>query len=83
MGGVRLHAAAFAQRFENQHDVALLQVTYAAVYELGTAARSAFRKIGFFEQGHAHSACRCVYGNAETRCASADYDDIPNFVFFG
>ena len=83
MGGVRLHAAAFAQRFEHQHDVALLQVADAAVYELGTAARSAFRKVGFFEQRHAHAARRGIDGDAETRCASADHDDIPNFVFFG
>ena len=81
--GVGFHAAAFAQGFEHQHDVALLQVTYAAVHELRTAARCAFGEVGLFEQRYAQPAGRCVDRHAEARGAPAYHYDIPNLVFLG
>ena len=81
--GIGFHAAAFAQGFEHQHDVAFLQVTDASVYQLRAAARGAFREVGLFEQGHAETACRRIDRYAESRCSAANDDDIPNFVFFG
>lgn len=81
--GVGFHAAAFAQGFEYQHDVAFLQVADAAVHELRTAARGAFGEVGLFEQRYAQPAGRRVDRHAEARGASAYHYDIPNLVFLG
>ena len=83
MWGVGFHAAAFAQGFEYQHDVAFLQVADAAVHELRTAARGAFGEVGLFEQRYAQPAGRRVDRHAEARGASAYHYDIPNLVFLG
>ena len=83
VGGVGLHASAFAQCLQHEHYVAFLQIAYTAVYEFRRAARRAFREVGLFEQCDAHAARRRVDCDAETRGAAADDDHVPDFTLFG
>lgn len=56
MRGVAREASAFAEGFEDEGDVALFEVTHAAVHEFGGTAGGAFGKIRLFEEGHAVAA---------------------------
>ncbi len=48
--------AALLERFHDQGDIALFQVTDAAVHELGAAARRAFAEIVLLQQEHVVAA---------------------------
>lgn len=82
-GGVGLHAASFAQGFQYEHDVAVLEVAHASVDKLGAAAGGALGKVGLFEQCNAVSARCGVDCDTQAGGTAAHYDHIPDFSFFG
>ncbi len=50
VGGIADHEAALAEGFEDEGDIALLEVADAAVDELGAAAGGAFGEVGLLNE---------------------------------
>jgi hypothetical protein len=67
----------FPQSFQDQADVALLEVANTAMNQLGAATGSALGKVMAFEQQGRIPAGGRVHSNAQTRGAPAYDRDIP------
>ncbi len=85
MDQVRRVLAKQAALFESGHDqryVALLQVTDAAMHELGGAAAGAFAEVVRLYQDDVKASRRGVYGNAHAGGASANDSNVPRLLLF-
>jgi len=80
---IGLHAAPFAQRFEYQCDIAVLQVTHPSVHQFRTPARSALCEIILFEQRYAVTAQYRIYRAPQSGGAAPDDYHIPYPAFIG
>jgi hypothetical protein len=80
--GVSMEQAALAQGFQNQGNIALLEIPNAAVDEFGTAARGAFGEVVGFKKGGAQAARGGIHGRAKTGRPATNDDHVPfPFVF--
>ena len=68
---------ALAQRLAHEAHVALLEITKAAVDELGAAAGCSFCEVALFEQCRAIAARGGVHRRAEAGRAAADDKHVP------
>ena len=71
-------ASAFAQRFTDQSEVPLPQITQAPVNELGAPARGGFGKIALLDQHGAITPGRSLHGRSQTARPPADHQHIPD-----
>ncbi len=70
------HDFAFAQRFAHQPEVVMLEVTQAAMDQLGAGRRSVRREIVLFAEYDLQAATRCVARDAGAIDTAADDQDI-------
>ena len=82
LGGVAVEEAALAEGFQDEGDVALFEITDAAVDELGTAAGGALGEVVGFEQERAQAAGGGIDGDTEAGGSAADDDDVPGGFLF-
>jgi hypothetical protein len=68
--------AALGARLEDQMDVAMLEVSHAAVDQPGRPARRAPREIGFVHQRHGQPARRGLVRDSAPGNAAADHEEI-------
>jgi hypothetical protein len=69
-------ALAFAQRFADQRNLAMLQVSQAAMNDASGAASRARRKVVLLEQQSALARQRALPRNGNAIDAAANYHDI-------
>ena len=69
--------AALLERLHHQRDVALLEITDAAVHQLGAAARRPLAEVALLEQQRRIPARGGVDGDAHPGGAAADDDEVP------
>ena len=69
--------AALLQRFHDQRNVALLQITHPAMHQLGRAAGSPFAEIRLFEQHHLIAPRGRVERNPHSGRATANNRQVP------
>ena len=72
--------AALLERFHHQADVSLLEVSHAAVRQLGAAARCPFAEIALLEQQHVVAAAGRVNGHADAGRAATDDNHVPGLA---
>ncbi len=77
VGSVAQQQPALAQRFDHQREVALPQVTDAAVRQLGAAARGPLGEVVTLEQRGAVAARRGVDRRPQAGRAAADHQHVP------
>src|SRR5436190_23068321 len=68
---------ALFKSFQDQSNVPLLEITHAAVDQLGASAGGALGEIVRFQQQCPMAAGGCIDGASEASRASADDDDVP------
>src|SRR5580698_2904548 len=69
--------AAFFERFHDERDVALLEITHAAVHELPTTTGCALAEVFRFKQQHIKAACGRVDYHTHASGAAADHKHVP------
>ena len=80
MGGVLAHDAALFEGGHDEGNVALLEVTDAAVNQFGGAAAGALAEVVGFQQGYAEAARGRVDGDTHAGGAAADDHNVPRFA---
>ena len=79
--GVVAENAALLEGFHDERDVALLEISDAAMNELGGSAGGALAEIALLKQADGISARSRVNGDADTGRAAADDGDVPGVGF--
>ena len=74
--------AAFAQRFADERDVSLTQISNAAVDQFRRTARRSFAEIMLFQQKDRKPARRRIERAAGARRTAADDDNVPGLIAF-
>jgi hypothetical protein len=78
MGRITKQKATLMQGLANQRDITLLEIPYASMNQLSCAAGGSFGEIRLFHQQGSVPARRGLQRRAEARCATPDYQAIPD-----
>ena len=79
MRRVLAQESAFLQRLHHERDVALFEITHAAVHQFGAAAGGALAEVMLFEQQRRVAARGRIHRHARAGGAAADNNHVPGF----